>query len=161
MSMLRFQTGLPVKPKRITTVADLHGATSARAPGQYTLRASGVLVPATMSVSKATVYVTTAAGNVMIGVYDENWNRLTYGSLALAATGLNTVTFNASATLYPGHYYIALVVDDATTAFLGATGTYVWNDDVLFKTQASFVLSASYASSPPTPAGVQIAIVVE
>ena len=63
--------------------------------------------------------VTSSSGNVDVGVYDSNGNRLgSSGSTVCPATGKSTINFITPASLYtPGVHYLALAADNISAAF--------------------------------------------
>lgn len=66
---------------------------------------------------KMAVQVTTQAGNIDMGIYDEKGNRIvSKGTTATAAAGLQVLDITDTL-LLPGTYYMAMACDSATAAF--------------------------------------------
>jgi len=75
-----------------------------------------------VTVTKATIFVGLAGGNIDIGIYDEGLNKLgSIGATANTATGEQRFTLLAPVKLVPGVlYYAAFVTDSATAKFVRA-----------------------------------------
>jgi hypothetical protein len=89
---------------------------------------AAVMVERTCVAYRFGVRVTTQAGNLDVGIYDEDFNRIvSKGSTAVAVAGLQvidltaSVTGTASPTLKPGIYFLALSCSSATAAFQRAS----------------------------------------
>lgn len=66
----------------------------------------------------------TVAGNVDVGIYDRNANRLvSSGSTAQSGVSSPQVVDIADTTLLPGLYYFAMVADDATATYTRGGGS--------------------------------------
>ena len=89
----------------------------------------GLTVPVKVSVATAFFRVTAQAGNMDVGIYQASGSTLTRltstGAIAVPATGIgsqNAAALTSSVTLYPGvKYYAAIVADNTTAAFSGAS----------------------------------------
>jgi ethanolamine utilization microcompartment shell protein EutS len=95
---------------------------TAAAATAWTTANTAIFIPITLQTSflaqKMAVNVTTQAGNLDVGIYDEYSNRLvSKGSTAVAAAGLQVIDI-ADTLLTPGTYYIAMNCDSVTAAFI-------------------------------------------
>jgi hypothetical protein len=80
-----------------------------------------VPVTDTITIYQMAVRIQTQSGNLDVGIYDYNGNRLvSAGSTAMAAAGVQT--FNvADTTLVPGWYHMAVNVSNTTAVLRGHT----------------------------------------
>ena len=143
----------------LKSVHDLRAANTYTNPGQYTLRIYRVVVDEPMVVSRGNVSVGTASGQLMIGIYDSDGNRLQYG-LATASAGLMEIPLTSPVSIAPGMYYIAVVVDNTTITLATMPNTDVWGDGVYYLVQSSFLMPSTI-STPPAEAGMQVALAIK
>jgi hypothetical protein len=77
-----------------------------------------VQVESTVTAYQMGVIVAVSSGNVDVGIYDQQFARLTsMGSTAVAAAGFQAFNI-ADVVLTPGIYYLAMCVDNTTASFL-------------------------------------------
>lgn len=89
------------------------------ASGAFTV-AIPVTVPVT--VTKVRVGMFAATGNVDVGVYDSNGNRVaSSGPKPVSGDGMSSFPLSGNAVLNPGTYYLAVAADNTTTMFSAAT----------------------------------------
>ena len=74
-------------------------------------------VGVTVTAYQMAILVITQSGNLDVGIYDENANRLvSMGSTAVGAAGIQTFDI-ANTVLTPGTYFAAMCVDNITASF--------------------------------------------
>lgn len=94
----------------------------------------------------------TASGNVDVGVYDRNWNRLvSSGSTAQGTISVVQAVDTADVTLPPGLYYLAQVLDNGTGHVFQSnlTASYLRAAGVM-QQAAAFPLPATVTPVVPT-----------
>jgi hypothetical protein len=113
----------------------------------------GVMVPEPLTIYQLGTQVTTQSGNLDIGIYDEQGNKLvSSGSTTVAAAGVQLVNV-ADTDLTPGLYFLALAVDNITAAFLrAAPGLPSTRVALCGQEAAAFPLPASFTYAIQTAA---------
>lgn len=96
-----------------TTVAALAAANDAYLLSTY--------VPTMTTVTGIRMNIGTSAGNIDVGIYDANGNKVvSKGSTACPSGGSQTVSFASPTTLIPGQYWIAIAADGTSATFARA-----------------------------------------
>lgn len=95
----------------------------------------GVWVPAPVVITSFTItHGSVHAGNLDMGIYDQNGNLLVHTGVVAATAGPQTVTLTAPFILPAGLYYMALWVDNSTDTYLAFTGVSNAIDNILIAT---------------------------
>lgn len=145
----------------VCPVADLFTAAALAVVGTGALTASLAMFIPVIVRNQITVYQlgwsngATVSGNVDVGIYDRNQNRLvSAGSTAQAGTSALQIVDVADTVLAPGLYYLAMAMDNGTG--LVARGSFTnaqWPRACGVTNQASaFALPSTAAWGAPTSA---------
>jgi len=124
-------------------------------PGANQINLYAFTVPRTVRVSKGYIDINSGSGNVDIGIYDDEGNRLaSSGTTAMSAgPGAQAINFTASVLLNPGRkYYAAIVVDNEVASLHGMLQTGTGNQSAGTLSIATRV-NATY----PLPSSLTIA----
>lgn len=96
-------------------------------------------------------WMTTAAGNVDVGLYTEAWARIvSTGSTAITGTSRTQVFDIADQQLEPGRYYMAMAIDNNTDTPARTTGGSAFGFNLLYGVKEEAAAFPLPATATPT-----------